>query len=265
MHRPGRHALAAVALTAVVSGAAVSAVVPSAQAEGQGDTRITKTVANGGAPVVVGPRTPVAFPIRLWVSDSSGVKRFDGFSTFAVANGRGYAHVVSSTCTKTSTKMSLCRRTVRIDPTGLAGYDDGSANTMAGRWTVNADVAANDGDYWIADDLTRYEVLRQTKLAIGPRESTAVAKGHALRFVGRLQHADWEHQRWAALGGRRVELRFKKSGASSYKTVKTVTASRRGYLSTKVTVTGPGTYRWRFLGTGRDALGLSTQTPVTTS
>ena len=260
MRRRTLHALSAALLSATL-GAAVVSTATSAQAEGRGDTRITKAVANSGRPVVVGPSAAVSFPIRFWISDSSGVRRLD-VETFQATNGLGYADFVANTCEKISTKVSLCTRTVRIDPVGLAGYHDGSANVMAGKWTVYANAGANDGDYWIADDLTRYPVLRQTRATIAPATSTTVAKGRIVTFSGRLQHADWEHQAWTAFGGQKVELRFKKSGASSYATVKTVTTSSRGYMAAKVPANAAGKYRWRFLGTGTNATGVSTETPV---
>lgn len=51
-------------------------------------------------------------------------------------------------------------------------------------------------------------------------------------------------------GGRRVALRFKKSGSSTYTTVKTVSTDSSGELGTTVTANSAGTWRRTFAGTG---------------
>jgi len=145
----------------------------------------------------------------------------------------------------------------------LAAYSDDSANSMAGNWGLYVEVIANDDDYRFVDDLIRFPVLRQTMTTIRPAATTTVAKGHTLRFTGRLWHADWEHQRWVPLRGKDVELRFKRKGTSAYETVRTVTTSSRGHLSAKVVAHHPGSYRWRFRKNSRNAKSVSAPTPVT--
>ena len=63
-------AISVALLVGVVGTAAAVSAVP-AQAEGHGDTRINKAVANHGEAVVVGPSVATTYPIRLSISDSS--------------------------------------------------------------------------------------------------------------------------------------------------------------------------------------------------
>ncbi|MFD9068723.1 calcium-binding protein, partial [Streptomyces lasiicapitis] len=46
-----------------------------------------------------------------------------------------------------------------------------------------------------------------------------------------------------------VQLQFKKKGASSYSTVKTVKSDRKGNLKTTVKASADGTFRYVFAGT----------------
>ncbi|MGW9130406.1 hypothetical protein [Streptomyces sp. NPDC055681] len=55
------------------------------------------------------------------------------------------------TCVKQSTTTSVCTAMMKIVPGWMPGYSTDDANVMAGAWTVNATVNANDGDYWISD------------------------------------------------------------------------------------------------------------------
>lgn len=231
-----------------------SGLTAPAQAEGRGDIRITRTVVNHAQPVVVGPRTPTTFPVRFRITDDSGLRRMTRFSTFNTDTGRGYADVESRSCRSVDPTTSVCTLQALIDPVGLAGYSTANANADAGEWTVNATVEANDGDYWIADYLTRYRVLRQTGLSVGAATADA---GRAVTLRGRLTHANWEQHTWSGYGRQSVQLRYRPAGATRFTTVRTVTASRRGYLAATVRATAKGQYRWRFLGDGRNAPSVS--------
>ncbi|NKQ28307.1 hypothetical protein [Streptomyces galbus] len=219
-----------------------------AHAEGRGDVRVVSTVVNGGANVTVGTTHKVTFPIAITVKDNSGVKGLSRVSTFNRSNGYGFFDWVGSTCRKKSATTSVCTATMSVDPAWIAASDDIDSNRVAGTWMVNATVNANDGDYWISDSLADYKVKRASRLTTDATPEP-VAKGGKLTITGKLSRANWETLTYQGFAGQDVKLQYRKSGAAHYSTVKTVRTGAAGQLSTKVTVTSAGSWRWYFPGT----------------
>lgn len=217
----------------------------TAHAEGRGDIRVTKTVVDGGTNVIVGTSKVIDFPIRMTVKDNSGVKGVSHVSAFNNATGGGDGDLLGRSCVKNSKTTSTCTQIVRISPRFRV---DNGGNASAGVYQVNATVQANDGDYWISDDIARFKVKRASKL-VTQAAPEPVAKGGKLTVTGSLTRANWEDLKYHGYGGQRVTLQYKKAGATTYSTVRTVTTSTSGALRTTVTATGSGTWRWYFPGT----------------
>ena len=97
---------------AVAGGAAALVLLAAtgAQAEGKGDVRVTKAVANGGDNVIVGTSKTIRFPVAITVRDNSGVKGLTRVSTFYAysAEGGGFADWTGATCKKKSSTTSVC-------------------------------------------------------------------------------------------------------------------------------------------------------------
>ncbi|MFF8024150.1 hypothetical protein ACFZDJ_24185 [Streptomyces sp. NPDC007896] len=235
---------------ATAGGAAVLVLLTAtgAHAEGRGDVRVVKTVVNGGRNVTVGTSKTVTFPIAITVKDNSGVKGLTDVSTFNTSNGRGFVDWTGSSCVKKSSTTSVCTATMTVDPAWIPDTSDTDANTIAGVWQVDATVKANDGDYWISDRIAEYKVKRASKLTTDASPEP-VAKGAKLTVTGKLSRANWEDLTYHGFTGQQVKLQFRKAGAAHYSTVKTVKSGTHGNLSTKVTATAAGSWRWYFPGT----------------
>ncbi|MFJ6893501.1 hypothetical protein [Streptomyces hokutonensis] len=246
--------------TWAAAGGAVALVLVTAtgaHAEGRGDVRVVKTVVNGGGNVIVGTAKAIRYPVDITVKDNSGVKGLTHVSTFNRTRLYGFADWNDdSSCTKKSATTSVCRATLTIDPAWIADSDDIDSNKLAGVWQVNATVKANDGDYWISDDIAEYKVKRAAQLTtvIAPEK---VAKNAKVTVTGKLSRANWEDRKYHGFPGQQVKLQFKKKGAAQYATVKTITTGNVGQLSTKVTVTSAGSWRWYFPGTTTTSLKAS--------
>lgn len=246
------------ALWAAASGAAAMVVLaaPVAHAEGEGDIRVTKTVVNHGHNVIVGTSKVVTYPIAITIKDNSGVKGVSHVSAFNKTNGYDFSEWTGTSCVKKSSTTSVCTATMKIDPAWIKGSVDVNSNTIAGAWQVNATVQAKDGDYWISDDIADFKVKRASRLTADATPEP-VAKGAKLTVRGKLTRANWESLEYHGFTGQKVKLQFKKAGAASYTTVKTVTTGAHGSLSTKVTVSAAGAWRWYFAGTDTTAKVIS--------
>ncbi|MFJ8143316.1 hypothetical protein [Streptomyces sp. NPDC096013] len=245
---------------AAAGGAAalVLTTATGAHAEGRGDVRVVKTVVNGGGNVIVGTAKTITYPIDITVKDNSGVKGLLHVSTFSKTLLYRFATWNDeSRCTKKSATTSVCRATMTIDPAWIADSDDIDSNRLAGVWQVNVTVQAKDGDYWISDDIADYKVKRAARLTtvIAPEK---VAKNAKVTVTGKLSRANWEDLKYHGYPGQQVRLQFKKKGAAHYGTVRTVTTNGTGQLSTKVTVTSAGSWRWYFPGTTTTSLKTAT-------
>jgi hypothetical protein len=244
---------------AAAGGAAalVLTTATGAHAEGRGDIRVVKTVVNGGGNVIVGTAKTIRYPIDITIKDNSGVKKLTDVFTFNKTNAYTFATWNDdSSCTKKSATTSVCRATMTIDPAWIADSDDIDTNRVAGVWRVDATVKANDGDYWISDDIAEYKVKRAAQLTtvIAPEK---VAKGAKVTVTGKLSRANWEDLKYHGFTGQQVKLQFRKKGAAHYNTVKTVTTGDAGKLTTNVTVTSAGSWRWYFPSTTTTSLKVS--------
>ncbi|MGW0771325.1 hypothetical protein [Streptomyces sp. NPDC002676] len=229
---------------AVVTAVSVAAAT-TAHAEGRGDIRVVKTVVDHGTNVVVGTSKTIEFPIVMTIRDDSGVKGVTHLAAFSVNNGSGDAEWTGTSCTKSSSTTSVCTATMRFVPVYMA---DNGGNASAGVYQVNATVKANDGDYWISDDIARFKVQRASKL-VTDASPEPVAKGGKLTVTGSLTRANWEDLKYHGYGAQDVKLQYKKTGSSSYSTVKTVVTDAAGKLRTTVIANASGTWRWYFPGT----------------
>jgi len=236
---------------------ALSATSAPASAEAHGDLRIVGVSVNGGHAVLVGTE-PVEFPFRVRVREQSRITRLE-LSMFNAVNGKGYADMLRWGCSRVSSTASVCRGAMSIDPRGLAGYSEGSANLMARRWQVNVRAWSRDGDWHILDDATPMTVKRATRTLM-TTSARQVAAGAQLRITGILRRANWETQRFGGWSRHPVELRFRPTGSTSFRTVTVVSSREHGALAASVVVRRSGTWRWRYLGASR-----STATVITVS
>ncbi|MFK0172287.1 hypothetical protein ACIQU5_26165 [Streptomyces sp. NPDC090306] len=228
-----------------------------AHAEGVGDIRVVSTVVNGGDNVHIGTTKVVTFPIAVTVRDNSGVKGLSHIGTYSWANGWGFIDWTRTSCVKKSSTTSVCTATMTVDPAWIGGFSDGDENKDAGVWAVDANVRANDGNYWIYDNIAQYKVKRASRLTTNAAPEP-VAKGKTLTVTGKLSRANWEDLKYHGFAGQTVKLQYRKAGTAHYATVKTVKTNSTGGLSTKVTATSSGSWRYYFPGTTTTARIVST-------
>ncbi|MEU1535344.1 hypothetical protein [Streptomyces fagopyri] len=228
-----------------------------AHAEGRGDIRVTKTVVNNGNNVIVGTTKRVTYPIAITIRDNSGVKGLTHVDVFNKTNGWGFSDWVDTRCAKSSSTTSVCTATMTIVPAWLPDSQPEDVDHAAGVWQVNATVKANDGDYWISDRIAEFKMKRASQLTTDAAPEP-VAKGSKLTITGKLARANWEDLKYHGFTGQIVKLQYKKAGTAHYSTVKTVKTGEAGKLTTKVTATSSGSWRWYFPGTTTTARIVST-------
>ncbi|MGW2740793.1 calcium-binding protein [Streptomyces sp. NPDC001450] len=236
------------ASVAAVSGAlALSALaVPAAHADGsQGDTKITKVVVDGDNKVSVGTSSPKTFKVSVTATDDSGIKGAQEFDLFGPDNG--IATTGKPTCTAVDATTSTCTASVTIDP-----KVDFLTNKNAGTWYVSAWVDANDDDYMWQEKAGSFSFQRAAKLTANATPEP-VKKGKTITVTGALTRANWESLKYGGYGSQSVKLQFRKKGASSYTTLKTVTSSSTGALKATTTASVDGYYRFSFAGNSTTA------------
>lgn len=135
--------------------------------------------------------------------------------------------------------------TYNLDPDRTDYYD--LKNSSAGTWHFTAEASSMDGDFYDLQDSAPFKVKRYARLASTQASPEPVVKGHTLTVTGTLTRANWDTNAYAGYSGQSVALQFKKSGSSTYTTVKTVSTDSSGKLRTTVTANATGTWRWKFM------------------
>ncbi|OLO31778.1 calcium-binding protein [Streptomyces sp. MNU77] len=241
----------------VPSGTDVFAAEPGAPAADARAARavetpvIKKVVVNGGKNIVVGTKSKQKFTIAVTASSPSGiadafaylwhghVDEVDGFlgPTQEFGNCKVSADPTTSTCTVS----------VTVDPRSEDLYTSG----LAGTWNVAAGALADTGgkdDFIWSDAHAKVRVQRFSKLTVNASPEP-VKKGKTLTVTGKLTRANWDTKTYKGYTNQPVKLQFKKKGAKSYTTVKTVKTSSTGTLKTTVKASADGYWRYSFAGT----------------
>ncbi|OIK03001.1 hypothetical protein BIV25_00560 [Streptomyces sp. MUSC 14] len=254
----------AVALTSLVAPAAHAADSPAGTAgklaaapsvaaapadDVQGDTKVTKVTVNADTDLVVGVGKKT-FNIYVTANDPSGIYTAGAFlwhGTTLDGDNPDVDGVLATdqeaTCDKWSATAATCKITITVDPAGDL-YD----SSLNGRWNVSAWAVGNDSDYIQKNTYKNHWVKRAASFSGFNASPEPVTKGRTITVTGTLNRASWTYLKHYGYGSQSVQLQFKKAGASSYSTVKTVTSSSSGYLKTTVTASADGTWRFHYAG-----------------
>ncbi|MFB8383316.1 DUF5707 domain-containing protein [Streptomyces rubiginosohelvolus] len=211
-----------------------------------GDAKITSAVVNGGKPIPVGTKSKVTVPYTVTATDDSGIYHAGVFiwigSSVDDEDSFGFGpNEKSMSCKAVNATTSTCKGTITLDPVFLINSD-------ATWWRVGGGALANDGDEAERDAASKVRVQRFSKLTVNASPEP-VKKGKTITVTGKLTRANWETGTYKGYTKQAVKLQFKKKGATSYTTVKTVTTSSTGTLKTTVKASADGYWRYSFAGT----------------
>ncbi|MET9900745.1 calcium-binding protein [Streptomyces sp. NPDC006446] len=224
-----------VALSLAAALGVIGLVAPAAHADGGwGDTEILGVTVNNGSDVLIGTTYAKTFDVTIYAYDDSGLLSAD---TTLEGPGAGFAN--DETICETD---SECTHSFTFDP--RVDLD----NSQAGTWYVGSWVDALDDDYRWDERVDSFRLKRASTLTTNASPEP-VTKGKTLTVTGTLKRASWDDHQYHGYTSQPVKLQFRKKGASTYTTVKTVNTSSTGGLKTTVTASTDGYWRWNFAGT----------------
>ncbi|MFE8916513.1 calcium-binding protein [Streptomyces globisporus] len=208
--------------------------------------KITSAVVNGGKPIPVGTKSKQTVPFTATATAEAGVGGVAAFiwigSSVEDEDSFGFGpNGKSISCKVVSATTSTCKGTITLDP-GLM------INSDATWWRVGASAVTEEGEEFQHDALSKVRVQRFSKLTVNASPEP-VKKGKTITVTGKLTRANWDTGTYKGYSKQAVKLQFKKKGATSYTTVKTVTTSSTGTLKTTVKASADGTWRYSFAGT----------------
>ncbi|NEC89770.1 hypothetical protein [Streptomyces sp. SID12501] len=232
---------------------------PAAQAKDTGIV-VTDLVINDYKPIVVGTSRVVEPPVSLYVTLPAGYSTADSFrwdvSPFlyrgSLANhGYNYVGLGSLTCYELSSQKARCEGHLRIDPDPTR-YDVDS-NSDATKWKIGLHLRLlkANGNLQAEESESRPGTLslrRAAKLSVADATPEPVAKGKKLTLKSKLTRANWTTKKNDGYGNSKISLQFRAKDATSFKTLKTVKTNSAGALSTAVTATTDGFFRWVYYG-----------------
>ncbi|MGW2637524.1 hypothetical protein [Streptomyces sp. NPDC001348] len=150
-----------------------------------------------------------------------------------------------ATCTATSATTASCKGDIDIYP----GDDGALSNSDAGTWNGGGlAVKYSTEDSTAQFGLGTTLVQRYSKLTVNAAPEP-VAKGKTITVTGKLSRANWEDHKYHGYTNQSVKLQFRKSGTSTYTTLKTIKSNSTGDLKTTTTATVDGYFRYSFAGT----------------
>ncbi|NEC89017.1 hypothetical protein [Streptomyces sp. SID12501] len=252
------------ATVAAVTGAlALSAfAVPAAQAAPAAapDVTFTKVTINNGKPIVARAAATTSVPVTYTFKHAAGLDIGSDNLLTGPALYVGASLSVDNirligdepgTCTATSTTTASCKGFIDLH----AGGDEANLrNTDARTWKVGA-IAISTTD---EDGIKTQSGLGTTQIKFHSKLTTdatpePVSKGATITVKGTLTRANWDTSKYGGYVNAPVTLQFKKKGATTFTTVKTVKAGAAGALKTTVKASVDGTYRYAFAGSATTA------------
>ncbi|WP_216591450.1 calcium-binding protein [Streptomyces brasiliscabiei] len=183
--------------------------------------------------------------VAATAKDRSGINGILGAKL--VSSDDRIVHARTADCARPSSTTMKCVFKFTLDADRTDYYD--LRNSSAGTWRFTAEAVAKDSDFYDLETSARIQVKRLARLATTQAGPEPVAKGGKLTVTGTLTRADWNTNTYVPHAGRSVALQFKRSGTSTYTTVRTVTTDSAGKLRATVTANSSGTWRWKAAAT----------------
>lgn len=208
--------------------------------------KITSAAVNAGKPIVVGTTAKKTVSFSATATADAGVigvaafiwtgKSVDDENSFGFGpNGK------SISCKVVSATTTTCKGTITLDPSEMFNSD-------ATSWRVGASAVTEEDEDFESFSVSKVRVQRFSKLTVNASPEP-VKKGKTITVTGKLTRANWDTGTYKGYTQQPVKLQFKKKGAKSYTTVKTVKTSSTGTLKTTVKASADGTWRYSFAGT----------------
>lgn len=255
------------ALVLAASGAvALSALaVPAAQAAPAGPAvTFSQLKVNSGKNIVVGPTAQVTVSATYTVTKPANLDP-NSFQTGPVLYrgatlGENSDDLLAGdgpgTCTVSSQTVLKCSAKIQFRPKSSDASID-LFSSEAGTWKLGAlAVNASDGITW-QGGLGSTHLQRKATLTTDASPEP-VKKGKTITVTGKLARANWDTNKNAGYSTQPVKLQFKKKGATTWSTLKTIKSSSTGALKTTTKATADGYFRYVFAGT-------TTTSPVNSS
>ncbi|MER6491367.1 hypothetical protein [Streptomyces griseorubiginosus] len=160
------------------------------------------------------------------------------------------------TCTTSSSTVLKCSAKIQFRPKS-SDQDLDLFSSEAGTWKLGA--LAGD-----ADEATTWQGglgsthLQRKATLTTDASPEPVKKGRTITVTGKLSRANWDTNKYAGYSTQPVKLQFKKKGATTWSTLKTIKSSSTGALKTTTKATADGYFRYVFAGT-------TTTSPVNSS
>ncbi|XQE81316.1 calcium-binding protein [Streptomyces microflavus] len=206
--------------------------------------KVTSAVVNAGKPIVLATTAKKTVSFSVTATDDSGI---GGAAPFIWAGknidtGVGFGpNEKGFSCKVVNATTTTCKGTITLNPKELK-------NAHATTWKVGVWALALDGEEFQRDAASKVKVQRLSKLTANASPEP-VKKGKTITVTGKLTRANWETKKYAGYTAQPVKLQFKKKGAKSYTTVKTVKTSSTGVLKATVKASVDGHWRYSFAGT----------------
>ena len=270
--RMNRRRTAAVIATA---GALALSVLnaPAAQAKDTG-IDLSDLVINNGKPIVAGTSRVVEPPISFNIALPPGTTRrpvplfrvplpVPGKHHGGGRDRRGLHRTGRLHLLRAEPQAGPLRGDLYIDPHPSQEHVD--SNSDATSWKIGVSLRLfppGDGPVVAEERETRSRNRRpppSRQASVADATPEPVTKGKKLTLKSKLTRANWTTKKNDAYAGSTVSLQFRAKNATSFKTLKKVRTNSAGALSTTVTATTDGFFRWVYYGNTTTGTATSAQ------
>ncbi|MDX2678837.1 hypothetical protein [Streptomyces soliscabiei] len=227
------------------------------------DAKFGNVRINNGKPIVASTGGKVTAPVTFTVTHGAGVDVTADDTELDLFIYRG-AKVDDPdnlligedypACTNTSATVATCKGTIDIFPGEELENADATTWKAAGYIVDWNDVDPSGPIDWTkvgsaeGSALAATKLQRLSKLTVNAAPEP-VKKGRTITVTGRLTRANWDTGTYTGYAGVYAQLQFRKKGATTYSTVKSVKTTSTGGLATTVKAGVDGYYRYSFVGT----------------